>query len=594
MKWNGRRAQVWGGFLTLWALLAPSVFAELGDRPRRIVFPAGADRATIPLIRAGGYLMVQATVDGQDAGLFIVDSGATMMIVDPGVAEKLKLKSIGKAQSTVIGGSGKATLTILEAGEVKIGGLNTGARLIGVAPMDNLRTFIGDKLSGLIGLDMLGEAPFSIDYVDRTLTFYPKLPEAAVAKAKPIPMKRRGGMVYVWASLEGHGGWWFMDTGKNGGMEVFAPFMKMYPDLIEGKHTLSETSFGLGGLEDRRSTVFKSFEFGGKVAPISGTYHPDLQRGSNQRALTSSGQLGSGILSGSKVTFDLAAEKAWIEWYDSETDEAYLKRVEVEAKADPTGRTVLMRALLSSRNEIARKLIERGADVNAKSIGNVRPILCTGNAELLKMLVEHGADANTQRAFKSNTAMIEMAEAGNVEAIKALAAAGGKVDHANTLGETAIARAAEADYAEVVKALIALKADINKANKLGMTPLMMAVRMESFEAATLLIEAKADLKAVSKAGLTALMYASGTGQVKMVNMLIAAGADVNAPGGDQTTPLMVAALNGMEPTARVLVEAGADISLKNRHGRTAMDMALDEGSMGVIEAMRFRNPAEKK
>jgi len=118
--------------------------------------------------------------------------------------------------------------------------------------------------------------------------------------------------------------------------------------------------------------------------------------------------------------------------------------------------------------------------------------------------------------------------------------------------------------------------------------------MESFEAATLLIEAKADLKAVSKAGLTALMYASGTGQVKMVNMLIAAGADVNAPGGDQTTPLMVAALNGMEPTARVLVEAGADISLKNRHGRTAMDMALDEGSMGVIEAMRFRNPAEKK
>lgn len=59
--------------------------------------------------------------------------------------------------------------------------------------------------------------------------------------------------------------------------------------------------------------------------------------------------------------------------------------------------TPLGSALAVQRNDIARTLIDAGADVNAKAENDVRPLhtaAARGNIEAAKLLLEHGADIN--------------------------------------------------------------------------------------------------------------------------------------------------------------------------------------------------------
>ncbi len=59
--------------------------------------------------------------------------------------------------------------------------------------------------------------------------------------------------------------------------------------------------------------------------------------------------------------------------------------------------TPLASALASQRNDIARALIDHGADVNAKAENDLTPLhtaAARGNLESAKLLLEHGADIN--------------------------------------------------------------------------------------------------------------------------------------------------------------------------------------------------------
>lgn len=59
--------------------------------------------------------------------------------------------------------------------------------------------------------------------------------------------------------------------------------------------------------------------------------------------------------------------------------------------------TPLGSAIAAQQNDIARTLIEHGADVNAKAENDLSPLhtaAARGNMEVAKLLVEHGADVN--------------------------------------------------------------------------------------------------------------------------------------------------------------------------------------------------------
>jgi len=118
----------------------------------------------------------------------------------------------------------------------------------------------------------------------------------------------------------------------------------------------------------------------------------------------------------------------------------------------------------------------------------------------------------------------------------------------------------------------------------GSTPLLAAARAQDMEAARLLIERHAVVdRSTVIDHMTPLMAALGSvpvgrgrglqDAIPMVKLLIAAGADVNAANSRGLTPLHYAARGGNDAAVELLALHGARIDVKDRIGRTPLDLA---------------------
>ena len=228
------------------------------------------------------------------------------------------------------------------------------------------------------------------------------------------------------------------------------------------------------------------------------------------------------------------------------------------------------------------------------------------------------------------TGLIDAAEGGDLDRVKALIAAHADVnevdkDHYSPVnatstntpdgpyliygGTTALMRAAQQGHSDCVKALIAAGAKVNTKDHDGTTALMVADDgMAALEGTSddqtgnangmrALISAGADVNAKDDNGATALMYVAGHGVADCINMLIAAHADVNARGhiyesghpsnsiSGGETPLMVSAQTWNVGSMKALIAGGADVNAKDSNGDTALMIAATEGSADGVSVL---------
>ncbi|PAA63108.1 hypothetical protein BOX15_Mlig001598g17 [Macrostomum lignano] len=183
------------------------------------------------------------------------------------------------------------------------------------------------------------------------------------------------------------------------------------------------------------------------------------------------------------------------------------------------------------------------------------------------------------------------ARAGNSAAASALLSAGASAN-ATGLGDTSLMEAAEftpptATAAAIVRLLLDAGADWSIKNNDGKTPLDLAVENGNIEAAELLRSAanasnSAGASAVSAAGASAVPAAAASA-------VPAAAASANTKSQKDWTPLMWAAFAPPATAAavgRVLLDSEADWSLKDRQGRTALDLATEKRRSELAELLR--------
>lgn len=187
---------------------------------------------------------------------------------------------------------------------------------------------------------------------------------------------------------------------------------------------------------------------------------------------------------------------------------------------------------------------------------------------------------NWKRLGDGSTALMKAAWNGHDEVVRKLIAHGADIDAQDLEGCTALFYAVIMSNHSTVELLLnaGAKSDI-KTNR-NATALMHAISGSDNQSAKLLIDSGADIHVQNSEGENVLMMACQRNQIAMAERLIGLGADVNAQDKNGNSVLMVMAHELWSKNQREILEmllnTDIDITLTNNTGKTAMSIARDD------------------
>jgi hypothetical protein len=178
---------------------------------------------------------------------------------------------------------------------------------------------------------------------------------------------------------------------------------------------------------------------------------------------------------------------------------------------------------------VADYLIQKGAAINARNRSGGSPVyFALRNPDLMQRLIAKGADVNVS-AYGGLTPLHQAASAGHLDVAKLLIDHGADLNARGSWGtilQTLVYRKGDSG-AEMVKLLLESGAKLQSFS-FGNTELHVAALQGSTDVARLLVERGADVNAVNEYGHTPLYYAARHGHRKTAAALIAAGAKESA------------------------------------------------------------------
>ncbi|MGB3760390.1 MAG: ankyrin repeat domain-containing protein [Rivularia sp. (in: cyanobacteria)] len=272
----------------------------------------------------------------------------------------------------------------------------------------------------------------------------------------------------------------------------------------------------------------------------------------------------------------------------------------LEPEEDGKKWTPLMEAARTASSEIARILIDKGADVNAKDIEGKTPLIIAaefGNAEVAGELILAGADIDA-KDNKGHSALMyaSIVEPHDItepipdlEELERISSEGGnsledKFKQLEKLGNilSNIEVTGRVNIAKMLRVAGASQ------QGLSVNDLIKAAEKANLTELKNLIKAGVDVDSFNYYGQTALIAAVNKNHIDIVTTLIEAGADINLGrgGSNNHTPLMEAAYGGHNEIVQLLIQAGADVNLHTDYGITAIYQAQRNGNPEIIKLLR--------
>lgn len=253
------------------------------------------------------------------------------------------------------------------------------------------------------------------------------------------------------------------------------------------------------------------------------------------------------------------------------------------------GWTALMYAARQGSTEAARALAEVGADLNqVDPDGTTALVVAIINAhfDLAAMLADKGADPNVADT-SGMTALYAAVDMHNLGAM--LSRPGPKVtDELDAAGlvPVLIKRGANPNL-RLKKPIIGRHHDSGDASMgEGTTPLMRAAKAVDIPVIRALLEGGANPAITQKDYSNTVMVLLGArggneaAILQAIKLCVEHGLDVDAFNANGQTAVHLAVQKGADSIVRYLAEKGAKLDMKNKQGRTPMDLALGVGGAG--------------
>lgn len=235
-------------------------------------------------------------------------------------------------------------------------------------------------------------------------------------------------------------------------------------------------------------------------------------------------------------------------------------------------------AAKSGAHRLVELFLEKGAGVNTPQ----HHTLCDGetalhmaaeapsrNLEIARMLIEAGADVH-KRSSDGETPLVRAVKHNNAQLIDYLLECGSDINQNVRWGQTSLHWAALYAADDAVETLIRRGADTKARDDDGRTPFALSKTVKS---ARLFLDLGADANEKNAQGETLLHWAcrNPMTEAKLIGLLISRRANVNAKTNKGETPLHWA-LTWRPEAVQALLEAGADPRIPGPDGKTCLEM----------------------
>jgi hypothetical protein len=241
--------------------------ADGADFAPRIEAPGGARfDPTVPAalevkrVRTG-HLLVHPTVDGEDLGWFIFDSGAGINCIANDVTDALPEGPFGEIGARGIGGTVPARFW--RAHELRLGPLTVEEPLFMGLDLTFLEPHFGVPVGGILGFELLARCVAELDMVEGAIALHDPAAYALPEGGRWEEAQLYGRHPCVLASFEDREGVFKIDTGAANDTVTLHYRVVHDLDLTKGRETTMGTAGGVGGSVGMRIGKLASFRLGG-------------------------------------------------------------------------------------------------------------------------------------------------------------------------------------------------------------------------------------------------------------------------------------------------------------------------------------------
>ena len=296
-----------------------------------------------------------------------------------------------------------------------------------------------------------------------------------------------------------------------------------------------------------------------------------------------SGVAGLALNEGSKLLKSGFSSTMFVE-YASNGDIAKMQNAlnngaDINAK-DPSGMSALFIAVENNQLSATKFLLENGAYPDITDKENDTPLMRAmyyNRPEIAKLLIEYGANVNT--SYNDDFVLTWATFNNYTDIVRLLIEKGANIECYNPVGCTPLIIASYGNY-EICEFLIQNGADVNarrsKTSNKDWTSLMYASYNSKLDIMKLLLENGALIDIRTPSLHSAYLIAAQYGTPDAVELLINNGAELNCTDSDGDSALICAAKNEQTDNIKLLIEYGVDINIRNKDGKRAIDYAKEK------------------